>query len=409
MMSRQVVVIAVEGLGTQLLSPYGNSWAGTTSIGRLATESIVFDNYWLNALRQAEIYRQLIAPCNGNASTLAHWCEAPELRAKWLTDVAHQNTDELIAPIQWQRHVPKLDRGEEILDSSIGQIFEHVLKWFSTASEEAPELLWLHSGGLTHSWDSPMELRESFCEEDDPSPPDEKEPPEFTVNDTDDLDRVTGWTQAAAAQLTLLDQCIGAVDVAIEERGWQESCLLIIMGVGGYSFGEHNYVGWKERQLWSETIQAPLILRPGKQVPITLHRPEIFQPDQLLPTIRAWLSGKLLTDALKEGQTPNGFLDDSGPQLPQYWPPLRSIAIAKHDSQWLVRTPQWLFRQMTEDEPWQIYMQPDDRWCVNDIASRVAEVRDAWTSYWPLLLEHWQKPFNTPIPPLPDELVQRNY
>lgn len=408
-MSRQVVVIAVEGLGTQLLSPYGNSWSGTTAIGRLATESLVFDNYWLNGLRQAELYRQLLAPCNGNASTLAQWCDVPDLRTKWLTDVAHQHADELIAPIHWQRHVPKPDRGEEILDSGIGQIFEHLLKWFSTANDEVPELLWLHSGGLTHPWDAPMELRESFCEEDDPPPPEEKEPPEFRVNDADDLDRVTGWTQAAAAQLVLLDQCLGGVNVAIEERGWQESCLLIIMGLGGYSFGEHSYVGWKERELWSETIQAPLILRPGKQVPVTLHRPELFQPEQLLPTIRAWLNGESLSDTLKEGKAPCGMLDDSGPQLPQYWPAVRSIAIAKHDAQWLVRTPQWLFRQTGADETWQIYMQPDDRWCVNDIASRVAEVREAWSNYWPLLLEHWQKPFNTPIPPLPEELVQRNY
>lgn len=408
-MSRQVVVIAVEGLGTQLLSPYGNSWSGTTSLGRLATESLVLDNYWLNGLKQAEIYRQLLAPCNGNASTLAHWCEEPDLRTRWLIDVAHDHTDELIAPIHWQRHIPKSDRGEEILDSAMGQVFEHVLKWFSTASDEIPELLWLHSGGLTHAWDAPLELRESYCDEDDPPPPTELEPPEFNVKDNEDLDRVTGWTQAAAAQLVLLDQCLGAVDVAIEERGWQESCLLILMGVGGYSFGEHNYVGWKERQLWSETSQAPLILRPGKQVPVTLHRPEIFQPDQVLPTIRAWLAGKTLTDRLEEERTVNGFLDDSGPELPQYWPAVRSIAIARHDTQWLVRTPQWLFRQLAEDEPWQIYMQPDDRWCVNDIASRVAEVREAWTSYWPLLLEHWQKPFNTPIPTLPDALVQRNY
>lgn len=408
-MSRQVVVIAVEGLGTQLLSPYGNSWAGTAAIGRLASQSLVMDNYWLNGLRQSEIYRQLFAPCNGNASTLAHWSDVPDLRSRWLTDVAHQHTDELIAPISWQRHVPTLHRGEEILDSALGQIFEHVLKWFSTASDEVPELLWLHSGGLTHPWDAPMELRESFCEEDDPPPPEETEPPEFTVNDTEDLDRVTGWTQAAAAQLVLLDQCLGALEVAIEERGWQESCLLIIMGVGGYSFGEHHYVGWKERQLWSETTQAPLIVRPGQEVPVTLHRPEIFQPDQVLPAIRAWLAGQTLSDSLKESRSTTGFLDDSGPQLPQHWPAIRSVAIAKNDSQWLVRTPQWLFRQTSEDEPWQIYMQPDDRWCVNDIASRVAEVREAWSTYWPLLREHWLNPFNTPIPPLPEELAQRNY
>lgn len=408
-MSRQVVVIAVEGLGTQLLSPYGNSWAGTTSFGRLATEAIVLDNYWLNGLKQAEIYRQLIAPCNGNTATLPHWCEEPGLRMKWLTDVAHQNTDELIAPIPWQRHVPKPNRGDEILDSTMGQIFEHVLKWFSTASDDSPELLWLHSGGLTHAWDAPLELRESFCEEDDPPPPEESEPPEFFVRDNDDLDRVTGWTQAAAAQIVLLDQCLGALDVAIEERGWQESCLLIVMGTGGYSFGEHNYVGWKERQLWSETVQAPLILRPGKQVPVTLHRHEIFQPEQLLPAVRFWLSGASLGEPNTEEKNTNGFMDDSGPQLPQDWPAERSIAVTKHDSQWLVRMPQWLFRQTAEEEPWQIYMQPDDRWCINDIASRVAEVREAWMSYWPLLLEHWQKPFNTPIPPLPDELVQRNY
>ena len=408
-MSRQVVVIAVEGLGTQLLSPYGNSWAGTTAFSRLATESLVLDNFWLNGLRQAEIYRQLMAPCNGNTNNLAHWCEEPELRTHWLTDVAHQHTDQLIAPIGWQRHAPKPNRGDEILDSNLGQIFEHVLKWFSSASDELPELLWLHSGGLTHPWDAPLELRESFCEEDDPPPPAEETPPEFMVKDTEDFDRVTGWTQAAAAQLVLLDQCLGAVDVAIEERGWQESCLLIVMGVGGYALGEHQYVGWNERQLWSEAIQVPLILRPGKKIPVTLHRPEIFQPDQVLPSIRAWLTGQSLSEPQPVDQPMSGFLDDSGPQLPQHWPAIRSIAIAKHDSQWLVRTPQWLFRQTQGDEAWQIYMQPDDRWCINDIASRVGEVREAWMNYWPKLLEHWQKPFNTPIPPLPDELTHRNY
>jgi hypothetical protein len=409
-MSRQIVVIAVEGLGTQLLSPYGNGWTGTTAFSQLATTSLVMDNFWLNGLKQGEIYRQLLAPCNGNVSSLAVGCDQPELQMRWLTDVSHQHADEFIAPIGWQRHVPKPDRGDEILDSSLGQIFEHVLKWFSAASDDVPQLLWLHSGGLTHRWDAPLELRESFCEEDDVAPPEEHEPPEIEVTADTDPDTITGWTQAAAAQVVLLDQCLAAVDVAIEERGWQESCMLVVMGLGGYSLGEHGYVGWTQRQLWGENIQVPLMVRPGRELPITLHRPEIYQPDQLLPAIRAWLSGAAFSQNIHLDSLPaQGVFDDRGPQLPQHWPAARSIAVARHENQWLVRTPQWLFRQTHEDEPWQIYMQPDDHWCVNDIASRVAEVREAWLQYWPLLLEHRQHPFTTSIPPLPDELVQRNY
>jgi hypothetical protein len=407
MMTKQAVVVAVEGLGTQLLSPYGNSWSGTNALSRIASRGLVASNYWHNDFSNEMFYRRILSssrripaqqPSDEIQASLLE-C-SPSLQTQWLTDIA---LDLPASPklIPWHQSLPKPNRGDEILDSSIGQIFEHVLQWFSSASSECDQLLWLHSGGLQHRWDAPNELRHSYCQEDDPEPPEGDQPPEFSVDEDTDPDLITGWTQAAAAQVFLLDQCLSAVEIAISERGWEETCLLMIVGLGGYSFGEHGYVGFQKKSLWSETVQSPCIIRPGNQLPVTLYRPEIYQNEDLSRVLRDWFANPTTVSS--------GLLNFSGPQAASKWKPEHQIAICENDQELLVATPHWEFRRVTPDSAWEIFIKPDDRWDVNDIASRVPEISEAWTNYWQEIEPLRKSSDRSSWPTLPKELTERSY
>ncbi len=407
-MAKQVVVIAVEGLGTQLLSPYGNSWSGTKALSSIAANSIVANQFWLESLHPNQYYAKLLGVCDGNANLLPDRIGQPALQMKWLCDrVAALPPASVNIP--WERREPQPNRGEEILDTALGQQFESVLRWFANASDTDDQLLWVHSGGLAHPWDAPQELRESFREEEDIEAALGIETPELYLDADSDPDIATAWSQAAAAQIVLLDQCLYAINEAIEERGWQDSCLLIITSLGGYALGEHQYIGWQQRDLWSETLRVPCILRPGRQLPITLHRHELYQPIALIPTIRTWLAEQVIDPTSNATSGDCGLLDFGGPMLPENWPVNRSLAVARDGDKTLVAMPHWLFRQTELEGSWQIFMQPDDHWCINDISTRVPDILEAWLEYWPQLHNSLISGNDSAIPTLPKILIERSY
>lgn len=85
------------------------------------------------------------------------------------------------------------------------------------------------------------------------------------------------------ATLPRLDEQIGALVSAVEERDNARDLLLIIAGSYGWSLGEHEQAG--SRGLYDEVVRIPLIVRPVRMGQSRLEIPEQVRLMDLLTTV----------------------------------------------------------------------------------------------------------------------------
>ncbi|MFO0884521.1 MAG: hypothetical protein U0894_10080 [Pirellulales bacterium] len=228
-------------------------------------------------------------------------------------------------------------------------------------------------------------ISQSVADEDDPLPGDFVQPPEQWIPKEFDPDELLGVQHAYAGQVSLLDLCLEEILTAIDELPAERSH-------GGTHFaawlsaGEHLQIEFAHADLYSELIQLPLIVRhPQKYAQLTRVQ-ELLQPADLCTTL---VEGLRLDLPALIAATPSGGLFSLAftPQESQ-----RSIAVCVSDDEWAVRTYAWQLRQkgswkeqsslkseVSEDEPsegetGELYVKPDDRFEVVEIASRRLQI-----------------------------------
>jgi hypothetical protein len=306
-----------------------------------------------------------------------------------------------------------------------------VMALFVTAAEMLSErrgFVWIHSTGLKAAWDAPISLRNSFVDPEDPDPPTDVCVPAFAVLPDTDPDAVVGWGQVAAAQASVIDQGLATLLASTAASGVAWSKVLI--GLGGVALGEHGYVGSlippscaaieHPPALFGEVVSCVAVVAkhelsceadamPGRR------RPEIFQLPDLGATLRdlGGLDPSRLSAAEAESYTRTWGLSVTGlglPQTPPDWPVELSIACMVHDNRLWIRCPAWSMQtayafpispEIADSEaqeaipgekadavfmdveplPSRLYVKPEDRWEVNDVADRRADIVD-------LLREH---------------------
>jgi arylsulfatase A-like enzyme len=235
-------------------------------------------------------------------------------------------------------------------------------EWLHSAP--TPFLLWLHSRGMNGSWDAPREFRQRFVDAEDPEPPDFVVPPDRKLPVQADPDEVLGVTQAYAGQLLALDICLGMFLQAFADSPLSRSTLLVLASPRGYALGEHGFIGSCGDQLCGEVLQVPLLVRFPDGFAAGQRFQTLVQPADLYATLCEWF-------AL------DGVTADWSRSL---------IALAKDESAWRrecacslrpgqrsIRTAAWFLRE-SEFAPPALYAKPDDRWEMNEVASRCGEV-----------------------------------
>lgn len=387
---RRAMVLVLDGLGSGYLGPYGNTWLDTPLFNELARQSLLLENAIIDSPELADLYRSLW--CGAHAAD-AHR-SANDSAGHLLTRLAQTHritrlvTDEPRAE-EWVG-AERFEMAQLVPPSSLGWMADEpeqtaTARLVAAAAEafESTEwdLLWIHARGLFGEWDAPEGYRQQFCDEDDPPPPEEIQPPLGRVPEGIDPDWLQGWIWAYAGQVSLWDWCLRP----LYER-WTESeipTLWIILGARGFPLGEHGEIGEAKEHLHSELLQVPLIIANNQWKDTQARCQPLVQPAHVHATLVDWFAlpaeptdwaGSLLPWWQADAET----LVEAHPVA---WP---AVAVARRESRWTLRTAAWLACLTSDDASRasessvasiesmsrQLYLKPDDRWDVNDVANR---------------------------------------
>lgn len=370
--NRSAVIVIVDRLGAGALGPYGNTWIDTPQFNRLAARGLLCETVLAESPELADAYRSYwtgrhvleadapdaaslpaLAKGRGIATTLV-------TDEKALGDVPHANAfaEHIAVPHGAGR------RAEELDQSSFGQVFLTAID--AIRAVQGQGLFWIHSRGMSGPWDAPLALRNQFAAEDDPLPPDFLEPPEKQLSENHDPDELLGIAHAYAGQVTLLDACLGALLDELDELPGRGERLVVISSPRGYPLGEHRRVGSCDNALYTELLQTPLIISRGDGIGARERTQTLVQPCDFYNTFAEWLSG-----SSPRGLARSGWSNTQSPNLPQ-----REIICSIGPNQRSVRTPVWFWRESTinGESQRELFAKPDDRWEVNEIASRCGDV-----------------------------------
>jgi len=353
MASRNVLCLSVDRLQAGMLGPYGNTWLRTPELDRLAASSFVFDQaFACNPQPEAVLnaWWPSAAFANHGISLVtddpfAHAASASSIFA-----------DKHLVQLPAQVRKPAKD----LESTQLAALFSAAIDRLS--GNEDAQSLWIHTRGMAGPWDAPSEMRNQFADEEDPAPPRLTTPPNLHLARDYDPDELLGITHAYAGQIKLFDTLLGVLLSAFEESAAAENTLLLLVGMRGYPLGEHLRVGECDSALYIELTHVPFLVRYPDGTGALARSPQLMNHEDVPQLIAEWL-GTQTTSATKSSfQT---LLE--GGEVP--W---RNHLRLQSLQDRAIRTPAWYLREteVAGEVKRELYVKPDDRWEINDIADR---------------------------------------
>lgn len=372
------IVISVEGLNTGLVGAYGTNTAVTPTLDLLAARGLVLDQCFVDSLDRRQHLISLWCgrhACQPGSSSTSLWSELDTggYDACLITDCSE--AAELAEYMGCSRVLlVNVQQNAEAADdwTACGLMEVFVAAIDELESEGGLKFVWIHSRGLRHVWDAPLELRCKFVDPEDPDPPSQACCPRIEIDDTTDPDEVTGWGQVAAAQVAVVDQALEVILSTVQQRSDADDWSWLILSLGGVPLGEHGRIGWHEPRLYGEEVSCLAIFCPSLQTPVGQRRAELCQ----LPDLNATLVAILEIDVQRASSVwGRNLLKLDNFALPIQWDGEFQTAYIQSStgSRWL-RTPAW--SGILDGETAQLFVKPDDRWEVSDVASRRPDVVD---------------------------------
>jgi arylsulfatase A-like enzyme len=413
------ICIVVDGLHAGYLGCYGNSWIETPALDRLAMEGFVFDQALIDSPELTLLYRgfwQGLHPCAPEplqkaCGSLPALLKRAGIAAALLTDepevAAHPLAAAFEEIVKLPAAEPRTAGGSE--QTHLAAVLSAAAEWLEQA--RPPFCLWLHAQGMQAAWDAPAALRERYAEEEAVQPPTFVEPPRIYLPAQYDPDRLLGIRWAYAAQVTVFDRCLEGFLEWWDAQPAANETLLILLGARGYPLGEHRRVGWaelpaNETLLHEELIHVPFIVRVPDRTGAADRTPMLLQPADLAWSLADWF--QLARDSL----APWG----------RSWLPVvrgelsslrdRACLLASDHPEQAIRTPAWhLILPATSQEgdaatARKLYVKPDDRWEVNEVADRCGEVADLLAATYQEFVQASSRETPFEVAPLAELLVQ---
>lgn len=396
------ICLVIDGLHCGYLGAYGNTWLSTPSWNRLASESLVLDFAYVDEPRLESLYRSYWRGVHAAAPGLPSGALEPTLAERlgqagvWTAlladdpavsehplaagfdDVLAMNETATADAAADEPPSPAADAGETALVRFFAQLSSRL------DEQSDPFLLWAHCGSLGRVWDAPLDMRLALAadEVDEESEPvvletlHETLPPHRLLAADADPDDLLGYRRAYAAQVNLLDRCLGALMQAMQSSPWGENTLLVVLGARGFPLGEHQRLGWYDLDLHEELTHIPWMMRFPSGLGRLRRSSALVQPADLAMTLAEWFG--------LESEAPAGDCPGLGRSL---FPLIRGQAeavrdrllIVGGDGQRALRTPAWLLRSLPaapgEQPPAaELFVKPDDRWEANEVCDRCPEV-----------------------------------
>jgi arylsulfatase A-like enzyme len=377
------ICLVIDRLHVGHLGPYGNTWIDTPAMDRLASRAIVFDQMLIDSPRLASLYRSYwegwhalcaAGPPEGHP-TLPGLLREAGVNTALLTDepvlAAHgvaSQFDELIRiDPPWEAQP-----AQEIEQTHLAQCFLQAIDWLAAA--RGPFLLWCHLAGLGTTWDAPPAFREAYREPGDPPPPTSAEVPNQMLQEDEDPDHLLGIAQAYAGQVSLLDECLGALLEFVEGSPCGQQTLLAFSAARGFPLGEHRRVGPCDDALYAELVHVPLLMQFPDALGAAARSQALTEPADLWAALLDWW---------RVSPRPSPSAENLMPIIREETPTQRDrLCVAGRHGERAIRTPAWYLRAAAEPE---LFAKPDDRWEANNVADRCHEVveclRDALLQY----------------------------
>jgi arylsulfatase A-like enzyme len=217
---------------------------------------------------------------------------------------------------------------------------------------------------LGTTWDAPLRFRQAYWEEGDPPPPAAADVPERILPPDHDPDDLLGITQSYAGQVTLLDACVGAMLEFLDGLPAGRETLLMLQAARGFPLGEHGRVGPCDEALFGELVHVPWVRRFPDAAAAAARAQTLVEPADLWATLLDWWR----IDGVPGSPTARSLM----PLVRQEADSLRDrLCILGPGGGRAIRTPAWYLRQAQQPE---LFAKPDDRWEVNNVASRCQDV-----------------------------------
>lgn len=366
------ICLVLDRLHGGYVGAYGNSWIDTPTLDRLAFESFVFDQFHINSPRLDDLYRSYwqglhpLLPGDAAAEpALAERLRRAGVQPVLLTDepaVADHPLARGFEPLVFIERPDQVEVAREVEETQLARCFVELVDWLSKPQE--PFFLWAHLAGLGGPWDAPLEFRRQYAAEDDPEPPSTAGVPHLLLERDFDPDLILGFSQTYAGQVSLLDTCLAALWELFESGPLGENTLLVLMSARGFPLGEHRRVGPDDTALYNELVHVPLMMRFPDRLGAGARSGALVEPGDVWATLGQWWN-------LPEGRP--------GPTAQSLLPLIRGDVDELRDRLCLVdgqgvraiRVPAWYLR---DAEPPELFVKPDDRWEVNDVADRCANL-----------------------------------
>ncbi|MEN6407712.1 MAG: sulfatase-like hydrolase/transferase [Thermoguttaceae bacterium] len=365
------ICFVVDRLHAGHLGSYGNAWIETPCLDRLAAQSLVFDRVRIDSPQLDRLYRSywhgLHAMCPvapDDRPSLAELLRSTGVNTTLLTDdpdVARHplaaDFDELVEiDPPWQP-----ETADQLDHTQLARCCVEIIRWLESARE--PFMLWCHLGSLGTTWDAPLTYRRAYVEPGDPAPPNDADVPDRMLPANHDPDERLGVAQAYAGQVTLLDTCLGAMLECIDGLPSAQQTLLSLTSARGFPLGEHLRVGPCDHALYGELVQVPWLLRLPDQRGRSMRSQSLVEPADLWATLLDYWGVEPPTSPTAASVLPiaDGRRDATRDRL----------CMVNDAGQRAICTPAWHLRLANPPE---LFVKPDDRWEVNDVASRCREV-----------------------------------
>ncbi|MGD9127105.1 MAG: sulfatase-like hydrolase/transferase [Planctomycetia bacterium] len=383
-----ILVLVLDRLHAGYLGAYGNAWVETPALDRLAAESFVFDQALSFSPELASYYRAVwqgrdpldaqekeTAAGGGHCvKPLVDRFEACGLETKLLAD------DPAIAALPTalgdHQDVADVENGD-LLPRLCGHLCEsadqtHLATCFTRLISTLTTLrkpfgFWCHLSSLGKIWDAPLPYRARYAEEGDPEPSESDEPVATILPPDFDPDELLVTTWSYAANVAVLDECIGALMEYLDESGLARETALVLTSSRSYPLGEHRRVGDVEPACHEELVHVPLLIRMPDGTGAAGRSSGLVTPLDLFATLSELAGMNSEENLVGESLLPIVRHEKESTERDR-------VLLGLPGGELAIRTTYW---HMRLTDPPELYVKPDDRWEANNVADRLPEEVEA--------------------------------
>lgn len=382
-----IVCFLIDGLHSGFPGAYGNSEGLTPAFDSLASESVLFDQYFVNTMDLAHVYEgfwNAMDPAEKDPvslNALPGILKDRNYRTVLLTN------DSTIANLEAASAFEEIlvideknsDNPESLEDSPLYSIFSQwgskILK-MNRSADDRPFLIWCHLKEFYAPWNIP----ESWLQEN----AEKNSSDQFQADDLFEKRR-----KRYKIAVRLLDDLLaGLLDVFDQYDLWDD--LIFLLGSSrGYNFQKPDLL---ENEVSESKVSKN---ETFDLVPDEIHLPLLIRfPDQKFASVRvgglcqpADLYHTLACEYHERSEDLPGLfplMNETKDQIHEW------IRVVEKDPQSLKRaliTDQWFFKIFKDvngdpGQKFELYVRPDDRWCVNEVAGRCADIVEELNRQW---------------------------